>query len=220
MNDVFVTLLFAIYIAAKEAWTRNGDSKTKPLFLAVFANSCLVLSSVMVALMWWGVFTATWAIGLLSLYGTFVMLGELIHWDVIPPPFMAWYRWSGDKMLPANPRRGRIMKTLYHASIVAGMLFAFLTDDVKSFAADFYANVGRVDDRATADELLRQCYEQRFGGGSFFGKAHTTHVSRNYYTYTFGIVTKDRKFTVSERDGVVIKVDRRTGEAFFVDERK
>jgi hypothetical protein len=211
MNDVLVTLLFGIFVFARQAWMWNGALTPKPKWQVLLADAGIVACTAMVTLMWIGVFCATWIVGLVSLYGSFVLLGETIRWEIIPSPFRNRHK----GVTTASQARGRAMKAVYHLCVAGGIAFGFVTNDVGAFAADICANVARVDDESVALSLARQCYESRYGARAFLEKPFVVEVGRNYYRYRFGVLADGLKPDFSDKDSVVILVDRRTGEARF-----
>lgn len=194
MNDVLVTFLFTMFVLIRAAWLRNGNGKCLFVLVKGLTGVFAGIASVLLILMWAGVFSSTWIIGLISIYGSFIVIGEMLEW--------------------CRFRKGVLCKIAYHLVIAIGLGVGFCTNGVKAFVADVYANAVRVDDIAAADGLARYCYENRFGTGTFRGKPFVRKISRNEYRYEFGAMTQNGHFVSSTGD-VVIVVDRRTGEAYF-----
>ena len=194
MNDVLVTILLAIFVLIRAAWLGNSNGNQVFVLVKGLTGVFAGIGSVLLILMWVGVFSSTWIIGLISIYGSFIVIGEMLK----------WYRSS----------LGVLCKIAYHLVVVIGLCVGFWSDGVKAFAADVYANIGRIDDMAAADGLARHCYENQFGVGTFRGKPFVRKISRNEYRYEFGSITQNGHLVSSTGD-VVIVVDRRTGEATF-----
>ena len=192
MNDVLVTILLAIFVLIRAAWLCNSNGNQVFVLVKVLTGVFAGVGSVLLILMWVGAFSSTWIIGLISIYGNFIVIGEMLK----------WYRSS----------LGVLCKIAYHLVVVIGLCVGFWSDGVKAFAADVYANIGRIDDMAAADGLARHCYENQFGVGTFIGKPFVRKISRKEYRYEFGSITQNGHLVSSSGD-VVIVVDRRTGEA-------
>jgi len=152
----------------------------------------------MVALMWRGEFSETWVIGVTSLAGSLVFVGDIMPWEKV--------------FTPSTVRPG-IVKAMYFALVCIAILMAFLLDGKRSFTIDFFSNLGRVDDISSAQEIVREKYEERFGYGSFASKPFTIKQSRNAFRFTIGYLSQTRQPVYGDGHDVVIVVDRRTGEA-------
>ena len=220
MNDILVTLLFLVFASAWLAWRLNDSAAKSHGVLTGLAGCAVVFCLGLVTLLWVGIFSETWIIGVLSLAGSLVFVGDMIPWDRIfhvrMPGFLL-HRINRCGTESNSAVCCRLAKTMYFAFIGAVFLMAFLVEGERPFLIDVFSNLGRVDDFRMAQEIAMEKYAERFGRHSLADRPFTVRQSRNVFRITFRHPCHTRQPVFEEESNVVVVVDRRTGEARIVD---